>query len=135
LAQRAAQDRQQGLVPVLISATAGTTGGGMVDPLAQCAQIAREHGLWCHVDAAWGGAALCSDRLRGFLAGMELADSLTIDAHKWLATTMGCGMFITRHPALLSEAFRVRADFMPSNAQDRKSTRLNSSHLGISYAV
>ena len=116
LAQRVAQDRQQGLVPVLISATAGTTGGGMVDPLAQCAQIAREHGLWCHVDAAWGGAALCSDRLRGILAGIELADSLTIDAHKWLATTMGCGMFITRHPALLSEAFRVRADFMPSNA-------------------
>src|SRR5213595_3285997 len=64
LAQRVAQDRQQGLVPVLISATAGTTGGGMVDPLAQCAQIAREHGLWCHVDAAWGGAALCSDGLR-----------------------------------------------------------------------
>src|SRR6266550_216254 len=92
-------------------------GGGMVDPLASCAQIAREHGLWYHVDAAWGGAALCSERLRGLLAGIELADSLTIDAHKWFATTMGCGMFITRHPAVLSEAFRVRADFMPSNAQ------------------
>ncbi len=117
LAHSVAHDRKQGRVPVLISATAGTTGGGMVDPLASCAQIAREHGLWYHVDAAWGGAALCSDRLRGLLAGIELADSLTIDAHKWFATTMGCGMFITRHPAVLSEAFRVRADFMPSNAQ------------------
>jgi aromatic-L-amino-acid decarboxylase len=117
LAQTVAHDRKQGLVPVLISATAGTTGGGMVDPLTECAQLAREHGLWYHVDAAWGGAALCSDRLRGLLAGIELADSLTIDAHKWFATTMGCGMLITRHPAVLSEAFRVRADFMPSNAQ------------------
>lgn len=117
LAQTVAHDRKKGLVPVLISSTAGTTGGGMVDPLTECAQIAREHGLWYHVDAAWGGAALCSDRLRGLLAGIELADSLTIDAHKWFATTMGCGMFITRHPAVLSEAFRVRADFMPSNAQ------------------
>jgi glutamate/tyrosine decarboxylase-like PLP-dependent enzyme len=66
------------------------------------------------VDAAWGGAALCSARLRGVLAGIELADSLTIDAHKWFATTMGCGMFITRYPAVLSETFRVATDFMPS---------------------
>jgi glutamate/tyrosine decarboxylase-like PLP-dependent enzyme len=109
-----ARDRAAGEVPVMVSATAGTTGGGMVDPLARCAAIAREAGAWYHVDAAWGGAALCSPRLRAVLAGIELADSLTIDAHKWFATTMGCGMFITRHPAVLSEAFRVAADFMPS---------------------
>ena len=94
----------------MIAPTAGTTFGGMIDPLAACAEIAREHGAWLHVDAAWGGAALCSPRLRGVLAGIELADSVTIDAHKWFATTMGCGMFITRHPAVLSEAFRVAAD-------------------------
>ena len=109
-----ARDRAAGEVPVLVSATAGTTGGGMVDPLARCAAIAHEASAWYHVDAAWGGAALCSARLRGVLAGIELADSLTIDAHKWFATTMGCGMFITRYPAVLSEAFRVAADFMPS---------------------
>jgi glutamate/tyrosine decarboxylase-like PLP-dependent enzyme len=109
-----ARDRAAGEVPVLLSATAGTTGGGMVDPLARCAEIARAAGLWNHVDAAWGGAALCSARLSPVLAGIELADSLTIDAHKWFATTMGCGMFITRHPAVLSETFRVTADFMPS---------------------
>jgi aromatic-L-amino-acid/L-tryptophan decarboxylase len=109
-------DLQRGVVPVLISATAGTTAAGMVDPLASCADIAREHGLWYHVDAAWGGAAICSERLRGQLAGIELADSVTIDAHKWLATTMGCGMYITRHPGVLSDAFQVGADFMPSTA-------------------
>jgi aromatic-L-amino-acid decarboxylase len=114
LLETIARDRAAGAVPVLLSATAGTTGGGMVDPLVPCARIASEQGLWYHVDAAWGGAALCSPRLRGVLAGIELADSLTIDAHKWFATTMGCGMFITRHPAVLSETFRVAADFMPS---------------------
>ena len=114
LAQAIERDRKAGIIPVLISATAGTTGGGMVDPLTRCAQIARSQGLWYHVDAAWGGAALCSARLRGVLAGIELADSLTIDAHKWFATTMGCGMFITRYPAVLSETFRAATDFMPS---------------------
>jgi len=116
LAEAVAQDRRHGTVPVLISATAGTTGAGMVDPLEACATLARQSNIWYHVDAAWGGAALCSERLRGELSGIELADSITIDAHKWLATTMGCGMFIAREPAILSEAFRVGAEFMPSNA-------------------
>jgi len=111
-----AEDRRRGRLPVLVVATAGTTGAGMIDPLASCAAIARAEGLWYHVDAAWGGAALASERLHGCLAGIELADSITIDAHKWFATTMGCGMFLTRRPELLSEAFRVAADFMPSNA-------------------
>jgi glutamate/tyrosine decarboxylase-like PLP-dependent enzyme len=118
LAKAVAGDLERGIVPVLISATAGTTAGGMIDPLEGCAHIAREHGIWYHVDAAWGGAALSSERARGLLAGIELADSLTIDAHKWFATTMGCGMFITRYPAVLNEAFRVAAEFMPSNASD-----------------
>lgn len=108
------EDRREGRIPVLISPTAGTTGAGMIDPLNECAAIAREYEAWCHVDAAWGGAALVSEQLRGLMAGIEQADSITIDAHKWFATTMGCGMFITRHPAVLSEAFRVSAAFMPS---------------------
>ena len=116
LADAIERDRAAGRVPVMIAATAGTTGAGMIDPLEPCARIAREQRLWYHVDAAWGGAALCSQRLRGLLAGIELADSLTIDAHKWFATTMGCGMFIARDPRPLSEVFRVAADFMPSNA-------------------
>jgi glutamate/tyrosine decarboxylase-like PLP-dependent enzyme len=116
LADAVREDRRRGTVPVLISATAGTTGAGMVDPLEPCATLARENNIWYHVDAAWGGAALCSDALRAELAGIELADSITIDAHKWFATTMGCGMFIAREPAILSEAFRVGAEFMPSSA-------------------
>ena len=108
-------DTARGCVPVLIVATAGTTNAGMIDPIERCADLARDRGLWLHVDAAWGGAVIASDRLRGLLAGIERASSVTIDAHKWFATTMGCGMFITREPAILSTAFQVSTGFMPSN--------------------
>jgi glutamate/tyrosine decarboxylase-like PLP-dependent enzyme len=108
------EDRATGQVPVLIVATAGTTGAGMIDPLAECSAIAKEHNLWCHADAAWGGAVVVSDRLRSIVAGLELADSVTIDAHKWLATTMGCGMFLTRHSSVLTAAFDVSNSYMPS---------------------
>jgi acyl carrier protein len=108
-------DTARGFVPVLIVATAGTTNAGMIDPIGRCADLAHERGLWLHVDAAWGGAVLASDQLRGALAGIERASSVTIDAHKWFATTMGCGMFITRDPEILSTTFQVSTGFMPSN--------------------
>ncbi|MDR3464323.1 MAG: pyridoxal-dependent decarboxylase [Xanthobacteraceae bacterium] len=116
LAAMLAADRGEGRVPFMVVATAGTTNAGMIDPLGACHDIARAAGLWWHVDAAWGGAAIASERLRGLLAGIERADSITIDAHKWLAATMGCGMFLTAHPALLAEAFNVRTSYMPSHA-------------------
>jgi glutamate/tyrosine decarboxylase-like PLP-dependent enzyme len=109
-------DSARGCVPVLIVATAGTTNAGMIDPIGRCADLARDRGLWLHVDAAWGGAVLASARLRGLLAGIERATSVTIDAHKWFATTMGCGMFITRNPKVLSTTFQVATGFMPSNS-------------------
>jgi glutamate/tyrosine decarboxylase-like PLP-dependent enzyme len=110
-----AEDRAAGAVPLMVVATAGTTGGGMIDPLHACADIATQQGLWFHVDAAWGGAALASNRLRGVLDGIERADSITIDAHKWLATTMGCAIFLTTRGDLLSEAFHASTTFMPSS--------------------
>ncbi len=110
-----AADRAAGAVPVMVVATAGTTGGGMIDPLHACAEIAQQQNLWYHVDAAWGGAVLASSRLRGLLDGIERADSVTIDAHKWLATTMGCAIFLTSRGQLLSEAFHASTSFMPSS--------------------
>ena len=115
LARAIAEDRAAGAVPVMVVATAGTTGGGMIDPLHACADIAARERLWFHVDAAWGGSALASDRLRGLLSGIERADSIIIDAHKWLATTMGCALFITIRGELLSEAFHASTSFMPSS--------------------
>jgi glutamate/tyrosine decarboxylase-like PLP-dependent enzyme len=109
-------DRAQGCVPFMIAATAGTTNAGMIDPLKACADIAAAWKLWYHVDAAWGGGLIVSDALRTPLAGIETADSVTIDAHKWFATTMGCGMLITRWSSDLRAAFHVSATYMPSNA-------------------
>jgi aromatic-L-amino-acid decarboxylase len=115
LARMISKDRAAGIIPVMVVATAGTTGGGMIDPLQACADVATDEDLWFHVDAAWGGAALASQRLRPLLDGIEHADSITIDAHKWMATTMGCAMFLTRHAPLLSEAFNCSTSFMPSS--------------------
>jgi glutamate/tyrosine decarboxylase-like PLP-dependent enzyme len=115
LEREIALDRARGAVPVMIVATAGTTGAGMIDPLVACADIAQTAQLWYHVDAAWGGAAIASDRLRSLLSGIERADSLTVDAHKWFATTMGCAMYITRRSELLSQTFNAATNFMPSS--------------------
>ena len=73
-----------GEVPVALVATAGTTDFGTIDPLPALAERARERGLWLHVDAAWGGGLLFSDRHRGLLAGIEAADSVAVDFHKLL---------------------------------------------------
>ena len=115
LADAIAGDRVDGAVPIMVVATAGTTGAGMIDPLAECGRIAGAAAAWFHVDAAWGGALIASDTLRGELAGMQAADSVTIDAHKWFATTMGCGMVIISRPNILSDAFHASASYMPSN--------------------
>jgi glutamate/tyrosine decarboxylase-like PLP-dependent enzyme len=118
LAAAITTDRRAGRVPVMIVATAGTTAAGVIDPLSACATVAQREGLWFHVDAAWGGGAIASDRLRPLLAGIEAADSITIDAHKWFATTMGSGMFLTPHAEALANAFAVATTFMPSQAAD-----------------
>ena len=115
LAAMVEADRREGRVPFMIVATAGTTNAGMADPLRVCAGIARSNSCWFHIDAAWGGGAVASQQLRPALDGVETADSVTIDAHKWFAVTMGCGMFLIREPALLSSVFQVSTGYMPSN--------------------
>jgi aromatic-L-amino-acid/L-tryptophan decarboxylase len=117
LSDRIRADLQAGAVPTLVVGTAGTTAEGAVDPLPEIARIAREHGAWFHVDAAWGGSACLSPRLRPLLAGIEDADSVTWDAHKWLSVPMGAGMFLCRHPAVLRAAFRTSTGYMPADVR------------------
>jgi len=107
-------DRQNGRLPFFVGATAGTTNAGMIDPLEDCNHIAHREGLWLHVDAAWGGAGLMSPRVKDLLAGIQAADSVTIDAHKWFAVPMGAGMFLCRENALLGDTFRVSTGYMPT---------------------
>jgi glutamate/tyrosine decarboxylase-like PLP-dependent enzyme len=114
LARHVAADRRNGLVPLMVIGTAGTTAAGAIDPLADLARVCRAERLWFHVDAAWGGAAILSPRLRGHLAGIESADSITCDAHKWFSVPMGAGMFFCRHPEVVGEAFRAQTSYMPA---------------------
>jgi aromatic-L-amino-acid decarboxylase len=113
LRRRVAEDRQNGFLPFLVVGTGGTTAAGVIDPLPELGHFCREEGLWFHVDAAWGGSAILSPKLRHHLAGIDAADSITCDAHKWLSVSMGCGMFFCRHPETLAEAFRADVSYMP----------------------
>ncbi|MFL5914847.1 MAG: pyridoxal phosphate-dependent decarboxylase family protein [Gaiellaceae bacterium] len=111
-------DRRAGHHPIGVVGTAGTTNAGAIDPLSELADLAEEEGLWFHVDAAWAGSVVLSDRLRGLLDGLERADSTTIDAHKWLCVPMGAGMFLTRDREDLVRVFGLETDYMPAPTED-----------------
>ena len=113
LKRKVSEDRENGLAPFLVVGTAGTTVSGVIDPLPEIGEFCREAGLWFHADAAWGGAAIISSSLRHHLAGIETADSITCDAHKWFSVPMGAGMFLCRHPDIVSQAFRSDVTYMP----------------------
>ncbi|HXD88356.1 MAG TPA: pyridoxal-dependent decarboxylase [Urbifossiella sp.] len=112
LRRQVRQDREEGWAPFLVVGTAGTTAAGVIDPLREIAQVCRDEGLWFHADAAWGGAAILAPTLKDHLAGIEHADSITCDAHKWLSVPMGCGMFFCRHRDSVARAFHADVTYM-----------------------
>jgi len=106
-------DREHHHLPCFVVGTAGTTGAGTIDPLPALADLCQRHGLWFHVDAAWGGSAALSPRLRHHLAGVERADSVTWDAHKWLSVPIGAGVVFCRHQDAFHKAFTVDTGYVP----------------------
>jgi aromatic-L-amino-acid/L-tryptophan decarboxylase len=116
LEQAINDDLASGKKPFCVVATAGTTNSGVVDDLVTLAEISRRHDLWLHVDGAYGAAAVFSDQHRNLLRGIELADSITMDPHKWLAMPYAAGVILTCHPAILEHAFSVAAAYMPKAA-------------------
>lgn len=116
LVRRIAADRAAGLRPLFVTATLGTTSAGTFDDLGAIADVAAREDLWLHADAAWGGAAILLPEHRALFTGVERADSLTLDAHKWLSVPMGAGLFLTRHARILDATFRVdRSPYMPGH--------------------
>ena len=113
LATRVAEDRTNGLAPFMVVGTAGTTAAGAIDPLPELARFCRREGIWFHVDAAWGGAAVISPVLKHHLTGIDAADSITCDAHKWFSVPMGAGMFFCRHSDSVAAAFHAETSYMP----------------------
>jgi len=116
LERKVAEDRKNGFIPFMVVGTCGTTTAGAIDPLREIGEFCRAQGLWFHVDAAWGGAAVLVPSLRHWLDGIEMADSITCDAHKWFSVPMGCGMFFCRHPESVVQAFRADTGYMPAKA-------------------
>jgi len=105
-------DARAGREPLFVTAAAGSTSTGSVDPLPKIAAICRERGVWFHVDGAYGGFAAITERGRVALAGIELADSVTLDPHKWLYQPFECGCLLVRRGRQLLDAFEIHPDYL-----------------------
>jgi aromatic-L-amino-acid/L-tryptophan decarboxylase len=112
LAERIVQDRAAGLRPCCVVATAGTTNTGAVDPLGPLAELCASQGVWLHVDGAYGAAAVLSDRAGGLLTGIEHADSITLDPHKWWYQPYEAGCVLVRDESTLVDAFSMNAEYL-----------------------
>jgi aromatic-L-amino-acid decarboxylase len=114
------RDVAEGFEPFVVVGTAGTTATGAVDPLVEIADVCADRGLWFHADAAYGGPAILTDDLAPLLAGIERADSVTVDPHKWLYTPQSGGCLLVRRIDDLAAAWDAEASYVH---QDRTRTR------------
>lgn len=105
-------DRRAGRRPLFVAAAAGSTNTGAVDPFADIAAICRREGAWLHIDGAYGGFAVLTQRGRQLLAGLELADSVTLDPHKWLYQPFECGSLLVKNGDHLRNAFEIAPDYL-----------------------
>ncbi|MCB4208845.1 pyridoxal phosphate-dependent decarboxylase family protein [Arthrobacter sp. UM1] len=120
LRDRLEADARAGLVPMAVVATAGTTDAGAIDPLPEIAEAAREHGAWLHADAAYGGGLLLSEELAPRLAGIELADSVTVDFHKTWFQPVSCSAVLVRDRAGLEHVRHHAAYLNPRRLPDEE---------------
>lgn len=112
LAAKVNEDRRRGLTPFCVVANAGTTNSGAIDPLPELVDYCKAQGLWLHVDGAYGGAAAISPRGKALLKGIDQADSITIDPHKWMFQPYEIGCLLVRDTGHLKEAFKITAEYM-----------------------
>ncbi len=113
LREAIAKDREAGLVPCCVVGVAGTTSSGVIDPLESLAAVARENECWYHVDAAYGGPLAFSPQHRDKLRGVELADSITFDPHKWMFVPFSCGATLVRDGGrVLRDAFDMTPEYL-----------------------
>lgn len=129
------QLNRDNIKPVAIVGVAGTTETGSIDPLNALADIAEREGIHFHVDAAWGGATLMSNNQRHKLAGIERADSVTIDAHKQLYVPMGAGMVLFKDPSVVASIEHHAEYILRKGAKDLGSHTLEGSRSGMAMLV
>ena len=129
-------DKAGGHIPFCVVATAGTTNSGAIDNIAALADLCQKHGLWLHVDGAYGAAAVFSNQHRELVHGIERADSVTIDPHKWLAMPFAAGVILTSRPELLEKAFAVTTPYMPKvGSTMSKAQAVRGTHLVDNFKV
>ena len=124
LGQAVQRAKSAGFAPIAICANAGTTNTGAIDPLGRIADFCAAEDIWMHVDGAYGGFAVLSDAGRSLLAGIERADSISLDAHKWLYQPFEAGCVMVKDVAHLVRAFSVNPDYL----QD---TKLGLEHVNF----
>lgn len=122
------RDLANGITPVAIIATAGTTLTGAIDPIGEIARIAKRYGVWLHIDGAYGIPAAGTEKASLF-NGIEHADSITVDAHKWLFVPKSCSILLVRNLELLSNAFSHQEAYMP-----HENEKLNPVDFTLEYS-
>jgi aromatic-L-amino-acid/L-tryptophan decarboxylase len=118
LANAIADDNAHGFLPLACVATVGTTSTTSIDPVPAIAEICRRERIWLHVDGAYGGIAAVVPEMRGVLAGVEQADSVVVNPHKWLFTPFDCSAFFTRRPEVLERAFSLVPEYLVTPERD-----------------
>ncbi len=109
------RDRALGALPCAVTATLGTTSTASVDPLPQIAEIAQREKMWLHVDAAYAGSATIEPSLRWLWDGIEAADSIVVNPHKWLFTPIDCSVLYTRKPDVLRQTFSLIPEYLKTS--------------------
>ena len=111
-------DREAGLQPCAVVASAGTVNTGAIDPLAAIAAVVRRHGLWLHVDGAYGAPAILTERFRAELSAISLADSIAVDPHKWLSIPVEAAIVLIRDAAASRSAFSLVPPYLQTAGDD-----------------
>jgi aromatic-L-amino-acid decarboxylase len=109
-------DREAGMVPLCICGNAGATNTGAIDPLAEMGEFARRESIWFHIDGAYGGFAVLTEEGREALKGIETADSVTLDPHKWFFQPYETGCLMVRDTTILEDAFRILPEYLQDAA-------------------
>ena len=135
LARAVADDRAAGFAPIAVAANAGTTSTGAIDPLAEMADFCAAEGLWLHVDAAYGGFAVVTERGKRFLHGIERADSIGLDAHKWFFQPYEAGCLLVKDENTLKNAFAIRPDVLQDTIWGKNHPNFADYGLQLSRSV
>lgn len=118
LAERMAEDRESGRLPMMVCATVGTTSTASVDPVDAVADLCEEQGVWLHVDAAYAGSAALLPDLRDRFEGWERADSIVVNPHKWLSTPIDCSVLLYRDPEPFRASLALTPEYLRSDEED-----------------